>query len=138
MSEGGIEGTKANECCISWVPCQCHVVRDKVVAYLEANVESQVRSGLPLIMKGTIRISSLSPRPPCRQPPDPPGFRRLSFELHQLKSAPSQLLPVVPRISPVANLLAFIWTAQYVSYICFQGPTNFFFTVMTTGQELDH
>jgi hypothetical protein len=40
------------------------------------------------------------------------------------------------RIWPVANLMPFIWTGQYP--IFFQVPANFFFIVMTTGQELGH
>jgi hypothetical protein len=54
---------------------------------------------------------------------------------NQLKSAPSQLLPVFFRISLVANLLPLIWTSQYPLFF-FQVPDNFFFIVMTTGQEL--
>jgi hypothetical protein len=44
----------------------------------------------------------------------------------------------VSRILPFANLLPFIWTGQYPLYIFFQLPANFFFIVMTTGQELGH
>ena len=40
------------------------------------------------------------------------GLRETS-ELHQLKSAPSQLLPVFFRVWPVANLLPLLWTGQY-------------------------
>jgi hypothetical protein len=42
-----------------------------------------------------------------------------------------------PMIWPVANLLPFIWTGQYPVFF-FQVPANFFFIVMTTGQELGH
>jgi hypothetical protein len=41
------------------------------------------------------------------------------------------------RIWPVANLLSLIWTGQYPIFF-FQVPTNFFFIVMTTDQELGH
>jgi hypothetical protein len=59
------------------------------------------------------------------------------LELNQLKPAPSQHLPV-------ANLLPSIWTGQYPITLLSkcrlisssQVPTNFFFIVMTTGQEL--
>jgi hypothetical protein len=62
---------------------------------------------------------------------------RETFELNQLKSGPSsQLLPVFDRISPVAKLVA-INLDRPISYIfIFQVPANFFFIVMTTGQEL--
>ena len=63
------------------------------------------------------------------------GFERLS-ELNQLEFAPSQLLRSTgfSRISPVANLLLFIWTGQHPIFFS-QVPANFFFIVMTTGQE---
>ena len=38
---------------------------------------------------------------------------RETFGLNQLKSTPSQLLPVFDRIWSVANLLPLIWTNQY-------------------------
>jgi hypothetical protein len=60
-----------------------------------------------------------------------------TFELNQLKSAPSQVLPVFfsgfDRLQTcchsfgLANILYF-----------FQVPANFFFIVMTIGQELGH
>ena len=40
-------------------------------------------------------------------------------------------------ISPVANLLPSIWTGQY-PIIFFQVPTNYFFIVTTSGQELGY
>jgi hypothetical protein len=58
---------------------------------------------------------------------------RETVELNQLKSAPSQLLPVFFRIRPVANLLPFIWTGHY-PIVFFEVPANFFFIVMTSGQ----
>ena len=51
---------------------------------------------------------------------------RETFELNQLKSTPSQLLPVFSGFWPVANLLPSIWTGQYI-YFFFQVPVNFFF-----------
>ena len=41
------------------------------------------------------------------------------------------------RIWLVANLLPLIWTGQNPTYI-FKVPANFFFTIMTTGQELGY
>jgi hypothetical protein len=42
------------------------------------------------------------------------------------------------KIWPVANLLPFIWTGQYIYIYIFQVPANFFFIVTTTSQELGH
>jgi hypothetical protein len=41
-----------------------------------------------------------------------------------------------PKILRVANLLPLVWTFQY--HFFFQVSANFFFIVMTTGQELGH
>jgi len=81
--------------------------------------------------------------PPCTSNATPKfnGLGRVgeAFELNQLKSAPSQLLPGVfffqdlTGCKLVANNLD--WP---ISYFFFQVPANFFFVVMTTGQELGH
>jgi hypothetical protein len=60
-----------------------------------------------------------------------------TFELHQLKSAPSsQLLPVFPGFDRLQTCCHSFGPAGILHY--FQVPTNFFFVVMTTGQELGH
>jgi hypothetical protein len=57
---------------------------------------------------------------------------RETFELNQLESAPS--LPVFQDLTG-CKLVA-IHLDWPKSYIFFQVPANFFFIVMTTGQEL--
>jgi hypothetical protein len=62
---------------------------------------------------------------------------RETFELIQLKSAPSQLLPVFFKDLIGCELVA-IYLDRRISYYFFQVMANFFFIVMTTGQEFGH
>jgi hypothetical protein len=62
---------------------------------------------------------------------------RETFELNQLKSAPSQLLPVFFEDLTGCKLVV-IHLDWLISYTFFQVLANFFFIVMTTGQELEH
>ena len=57
-----------------------------------------------------------------------------TFELNQLKSTASQLLPVFQDLTG-CKLVA-IHLEWPISYFFFQVPANFFFIVMTTSQEL--
>jgi hypothetical protein len=59
-----------------------------------------------------------------------------TFELTQLKSAPSQLLPNFQGL--IGCKLVAINLNRPISYIVFQVLANFFFIVMTTDQELWH
>jgi hypothetical protein len=61
---------------------------------------------------------------------------RETFELNQLKSAPSQHLLVFPGLTG-CKLVA-VNLDRPISYTFFQVPANFFFIVMTTGQEFGH
>ena len=65
----------------------------------------------------------------------PTGFGRLWA--NQLKSAPSQLLLFFSQDLTGCRLVV-INLDQPISYFFFQVPANFFFIVMTTGQELGH
>jgi hypothetical protein len=60
---------------------------------------------------------------------------RETSEFNQLKS--SQLLPVFSGFFSCKNLLPLIWTRQYPIFSSSAGLI-FFFSVMTTGQELGH
>jgi hypothetical protein len=68
------------------------------------------------------------------------GFLRArvrdTFELNQLRAAPSQLLPVFLGFDRF-NLIV-INLDWSISCIFFQVPAYFFFIVMTTGHELGH
>jgi hypothetical protein len=61
---------------------------------------------------------------------------RETFELNELKSAPSKLLPVLPGIYRLQTCCHSFGPANILQF--FQVPANFFFIVMTTGQELGH
>ena len=68
----------------------------------------------------------------------PLGLRvRETFELNQRKPAPSQLLPVFFQDLTGCKLVA-IHLDRPMSYAFFQVPANFFFLVMTIGQEHGH
>jgi hypothetical protein len=58
---------------------------------------------------------------------------RETFELNQLKSAPSQLLPVFSRFDQLQTINL---DKSITSF--FQVLANFFFIVVTIGQELGH
>jgi hypothetical protein len=62
---------------------------------------------------------------------------RETFELNQLKSAPSQLLPVFPGFDRLQTCYHSFGPTN-ILFFFFQVPANFFFIVMTTGQELGH
>jgi hypothetical protein len=59
-----------------------------------------------------------------------------TFELNQLNSTPSQLLPVF--LDSTGCKLVTMNLDRPISYIFFQVPANFFFIVMISGQELGH
>ena len=59
---------------------------------------------------------------------------RETFELNQLKFAPSQIPPIFSRFDQLQTCCHYL--DQPISYISFQVPTNLFFIVMTTGQGL--
>jgi hypothetical protein len=63
-----------------------------------------------------------------------------AFELNQLISAPSQLLPVFfsgfDRLQTCCHQFGPANINIYIKFL--QVPVNFFFIVMTTGQELGH
>jgi hypothetical protein len=61
-----------------------------------------------------------------------------TFELNQLNSAPSQLLPVFPGL--IGCKLVAIDLDRPISFLFLflQMLANFFFIVMTTGQELGY
>ena len=61
---------------------------------------------------------------------------RETFMLNQLKSTPSQLLPVFPGFNRLK--LVTIHMDRPISYNFFKVPANFFFIVMTIDQELGH
>jgi hypothetical protein len=62
------------------------------------------------------------------------------FELNQLKSAPSQLLPVFPGFHRLQTCCHSFGTANILSFFFFfsQVLAYFFFIVVSTGQELGH
>jgi hypothetical protein len=61
---------------------------------------------------------------------------RETFELNQLKSTPSQLLPLSLGFDRLQTCCHEFGLANILLF--FQVPANFFFIVMTTGQELGH
>jgi hypothetical protein len=58
------------------------------------------------------------------------------FELNQLKSTPSQLLPVFLGFDMMQ--ICYRWFGPVNILLFFQVLASFFFIVMTTGQELGH
>jgi hypothetical protein len=61
---------------------------------------------------------------------------RETFELNQLKSTASQLLPVFQDLTG-CKLVA-VHLDRPISYAFFQVPANILFIVMTSGEELGH
>jgi hypothetical protein len=61
---------------------------------------------------------------------------RETFELNQVKSAPSQLLPVFPEFDRLQTSCHSFGPTIILFFL--QVPAHFFFIVMTTSQELEH